>query len=599
MILTTIEIFDFKSVKYEKIDINRNQLCFVGINESGKSSILNAISYLNVEKELSPALLNKSSSLFPNGLPTISCVFELSIGNSKSFVKFIEEFTSIETMEIQMGLADRFFLQFKRWGNGFNNISLDVSDFGGFSLDLLEHLKDPNIKNEFWDVFFSEHFPVIEYFEKEDLLLEPATLEELNSNDNRYETFRRLLHLGGTTDLDYLENADAGIFATRIRTVGKKINKIIKSHYKQDESIFLDIVPTPNGKLVVIITDSSDQSFRIEERSPGFQYYFAFLINKLYYNLIYSHRKVVFLLDEPGQSLHPKGAKDLLRTFSEIASKNFLFYTTHNPFLTIRNDIDGLIYVSKDAEKGTKINRKPWYKKYQVLRKELGILLNDSFLVGDINLLVEGITEKYVLHNLFQFDKYSHLEWLNIFNVDGVLNMPQSVNFLGKNNLNQSGVVLLDSDKEANDIRKKAAFVNVISEKNWAVVEINDVFKGDNSERTFEDLFPQQVYIDAFNDYSNSLKGLQVFDTEYVNFETKVELPTPIVNVLKKHFYSFITPERHKDASISKQDVMRFLFQTLEQGDSDNVEKSLAKLFQLAEVINKKVKSIEPYVSQA
>ena len=67
MRLINVEIMDFKSIKHEKIDIKGSKICFVGKNESGKSSIIQAISYLNfVEKEFPNNVLNKSSKLFIN-----------------------------------------------------------------------------------------------------------------------------------------------------------------------------------------------------------------------------------------------------------------------------------------------------------------------------------------------------------------------------------------------------------------------------------------------------------------------------------------------------------------------------------------------------
>ena len=55
MKLKSIEIYDFKSISYEKLEIHSNQICLVGKNESGKSSIISAISYLNIlETELMP-----------------------------------------------------------------------------------------------------------------------------------------------------------------------------------------------------------------------------------------------------------------------------------------------------------------------------------------------------------------------------------------------------------------------------------------------------------------------------------------------------------------------------------------------------------------
>ena len=79
MKLKSVEIYDFKSISYEKLDINTNQLCLVGKNESGKSSIILAISYLNIlDTELKTSLLNKSSKNYPNGLPLIIGTFQLN-----------------------------------------------------------------------------------------------------------------------------------------------------------------------------------------------------------------------------------------------------------------------------------------------------------------------------------------------------------------------------------------------------------------------------------------------------------------------------------------------------------------------------------------
>ncbi len=48
MNLIEVEIHNFKSIKNETLKLNGNQLCFVGKNECGKSSIVQAISYLIV-----------------------------------------------------------------------------------------------------------------------------------------------------------------------------------------------------------------------------------------------------------------------------------------------------------------------------------------------------------------------------------------------------------------------------------------------------------------------------------------------------------------------------------------------------------------------
>jgi len=373
-----------------------------------------------------------------------------------------------------------------------------------------------------------------------------------------------------------------------------KLNKIFKKHYKQDQSINIKIVPALGDKLNLIIRDNSNKSFSINERSPGFQYYFSFLVNKLYTKHISGSKNNIILLDEPGNSLHPKGAKDLLKSFDDISENSQILYTTHNPFLAVRNCVDSLIFVNKSAKDGTKINKKPFLNKYQVLRRELGIMLNDSFLIGDINLVVEGNTEKLAFHRLFQFEKYRDLEWMNIYNADGVNNIPQAINYLGKNNLKLSGITLLDSDKEAIDIKKVKAYKSNIKENNWEEIEINSVFN-DKKTRTFEDLFPQEKYIEAYNNYSNSLKPLEVFEKEFVDFEFTKEIETPIIDTISAHFKSFL-PE-HSKSNITKQDVIRHLLDIVDAMPEKEQNSCLLNAFKLCDKIKTNFLKIEKYAN--
>ncbi|MDQ3130108.1 MAG: AAA family ATPase [Acidobacteriota bacterium] len=589
MKLTKVEVFDFKSIKHEKLEINTNQLCLVGKNECGKSSIIQAISYLDfLETDLQTNFINKSSVNYPNGFPIISGVFQLT---KNSFEKLSPMFDT----KLLGGSkdAEKIYLQVKRWGNGLSNISLTLSDREKFSFDFLKVTQQ---KSQFINTFCKEIYPNIEYYENEELLIEAATVEDLLGNDRKFETFRRLLYVGGCKDLNLLNSSDDLFLSTFHATIEDRLNVILKKHYKQDESIKVNLRTIRDNKLSLVIKDGSGQSFAIEERSPGFRYYFSFLINKLWSKVKNENKNTILLLDEPGGSLHPNGAKDLLKSFDEITESSQIIYTTHNPFLTVRNCIDSLVFVDKSSLEGTKIKRKTYLNKYQILRKELGILLNDSFLIGDINLVVEGATEKLAFHRLFQIEKYQELEWLNIYNADGVTNMSQSLNYLGKNNLNLSGLVFMDSDEEARKEKMKKGYTNTMTEKNWEFLEVNDVFK-DNQDRTFEDLFPQNLYVDAFNSYCNSLKNLEVFDKDFENFELKEPIPMPLINQLSVHYKSFISDEKKNSASITKQDVMRNLLNTIDSMDEKDKNKALENCYKILDKIKSKVKGIENYVS--
>ena len=583
MKLKSVEIFDFKSIKHEKIDILSNQLCLVGKNESGKSSLILAISYLNIlETELTKYHLNKTSENYPGGLPMIIGTFEMSKTSYLNLYNLIKLHAPIKEMPSLPQHSENCLLQLKRWGNGLSNFSVSILEKNKFGCEISKIIQE---LSKFYDAFFYEIYPTIQYFENEDLLIEPSTTNELIGNDRKFETFRKLLVLGGCRDFKDLDNPDINFVTAFLSDIEMELNSIFKKHYKQDDSINIKIAAAFGNKLNLIITDSSKKSFSINERSPGFQYYFSFLINKLHTKLINKNKNSIILLDEPGNGLHPKGAKDLLKTFDDISETSQILYTTHNPFLVVRNCINSLILINKTAKYGTKINKKPFLNKYQILRQELGILLNDSFLIGEMNLVVEGNTEKLAFHRLFQYKKYLDLEWLNIYNADGVNNIPQAINYLGKNNLKLSGIVVLDSDEEADKIKKNSSFKKNINEPNWEEIEINIAFT-DKKPRTFEDLFPQEIYVLAFNKYCNSLKNLEIFTTNYEDFVYESHVETPIMNTLTKHFKTFLSTA--SDSTITKQDVIRELFDLTEKLPESEQEPIFVNVYKLCD----KIKSV-------
>jgi len=592
MKLINVEIFEFKSIKHTKIDFKRNQVCLVGKNETGKSSVIQAISYLNfIDRDLESNMINKGSTRYPKGMPIISGVFQLDKNSYSSLLKLLVKHLKNEA-EIQALVKETDYLHIKRWGNGVSNISIILTDKQTYTLNLTDTI---NSKSEFIDEFNSSIYPSIEYYENEELLIEPATVDDLIGTDRKFDTFRKLLIIAGCDDLDILNSTDVGFLSTFMSGLEDRFNELIKKHYKQDDTIQISLGTFFGNKLSLIIKDSSKHSLTIHERSPGFQYYFSFLVNKIYSKLVNKHKNTILLLDEPGSNLHPKGSKDLLKSFEDITAENGqLLYTTHNPFLTIRNDIESLYFVTKSPKVGTEVGIKPFLNKYQILRKELGILLNDSFLIGDINLVVEGATEQLAFHRLFQQEEYEELQWINIYNADGATNVSQALNYLG--NLGLAGIVVLDSDGEANLEKGKKSFKQRLEEPTWELVEINDAFSSKN-ERTFEDLFPKELYIEAFNKYCHSLKDKDVFSIDYQNYDPKQKNETPVITLLKEHFFSFIDKDKQKGKSISKQVVIGILLDDIDKFDEKSRNAALKNCNTLIDKIKSSDNKIRKHVN--
>ncbi|MBF04820.1 MAG: hypothetical protein CMP76_16180 [Flavobacterium sp.] len=257
MKLKKVEIYDFKSILYEKLEIQSNQICLVGKNESGKSSIISAISYLNIlDTKLETSLLNKGSDRYPNGLPIIIGTFILDKISYSKLYKLVSEYISKEDLSSLDKQSDDCFLQLKRWGNGISNLSLSILSTGKFGLKLSDKISE---LAKFYDSFFKDIYPDIEYFENEDLLIEPSTIEELLASDNKFETFRKLLYIGGCKDFNDLNNSDIGFVTTYLSNIETELNKIFKKHYKQDQSINIKIVTAFGDRLNLLIRDNSDK----------------------------------------------------------------------------------------------------------------------------------------------------------------------------------------------------------------------------------------------------------------------------------------------------------------------------------------------------
>jgi len=79
---------------------------------------------------------------------------------------------------------------------------------------------------------------------------------------------------------------------------------------------------------------NSSRVFKITDRSKGFQWYFNFLM-KLKFNPKYKNKTsgAIYLLDEPGSYLHSSAQEELLRELQRISETNTIVYCTHSQHL--------------------------------------------------------------------------------------------------------------------------------------------------------------------------------------------------------------------------------------------------------------------------
>ncbi|MGZ5545677.1 MAG: AAA family ATPase [Limisphaerales bacterium] len=95
------------------------------------------------------------------------------------------------------------------------------------------------------------------------------------------------------------------------------------------------------------VTDGESR-YAISERSLGFRWFFSFLLFTAFKHQ--KDRKTIFIFDEPAANLHAKAQAELLTSFSKIASDgNMVIYSTHSHHMINPQWLSGAYIVENTA----------------------------------------------------------------------------------------------------------------------------------------------------------------------------------------------------------------------------------------------------------
>jgi predicted ATPase len=109
----------------------------------------------------------------------------------------------------------------------------------------------------------------------------------------------------------------------------------------------------------------------------------------------------IYLFDEPGVFLHPKGQKDLLAVFEQLADETQIIYASHSLFMLNQNypERHRLITKNKDS---TLVDSKPYRANWRYAVDALGVRLTANILFSPNILLVEGDSDPIYIYELFR-----------------------------------------------------------------------------------------------------------------------------------------------------------------------------------------------------
>jgi len=356
-----LKIKNFKGIKNLELDLNQNPkskiFTLVGLNESGKTSILEAINLIQnkVSDEEAHKMIHKSQQFNFNDKVVIEAELELDDDDEKEIKEYCKNEFNFNLTElintIEISKVYTFTNSKKTNYESIWEINLKGKKTGVNEVEMCQRYKED------WEKvvkYIQDHFfPKILYYEN--FLFDfpqKIYLKEYEGETKEQKEYRKVLqdildsfNSGLTIEEHILErlekqsSADKQALSSLLGLISEKLtDKIFKSwneiFIEGNNEIELSADKNGNGFYIDIQIKQGRDKYLISERSLGFRWFFSFLLfTEFRKERNEEFGETLFLLDEPASNLHSRAQKKLLHLFEKLTDKCKLIYSTHSHHL--------------------------------------------------------------------------------------------------------------------------------------------------------------------------------------------------------------------------------------------------------------------------
>ena len=614
MILKKINIQNYKSI--ENVDIQVNKLhdsyttIFVGLNETGKSNILDAISYFqppttslkfdNIKNfnssgeyidlyfdlafetdEIAQNLIEdvvefseKAKHLLPLFVPQVSKNVFMKEGEDKfkfiyvykvNFEDIVQENCYYLSSPAQSSTSGticgiKYFDELKE---GEDKIYSPVTK--EFISDLLKkvfekYLQDNDLNVSVWKA------------EDKYLITKSINLTEFSSNIDTCIPLKNIFYISGYDSTEAIKKVISELSHNpRNRTfLEQKLSKNISEYlHKVWKEHPVDIAVRIEKDLVldVSVKDKNDEFnlYNINERSQGFRQFISLILSISIANEKKKLKNAIIIVDEPENHLHPSGIRYMRDELLKIGKNNYVFLATHSNFMIDRKEMSRHYIV----QKGTHTNLKRIEQEQDLSDDEV---LNDAFGLNILNdflsphkILVEGLSDKKILMKALNQIDSSFCFNISNGTGDNIVARASLINML------EIPVFVVLDDDEAEKKNKKL------------IVNQQGIFSK-NNVKTIRDLVPDLMEEASIED---------TLDTDYVIAQTNTILEKYGVNFayedkampIIKSIKAFLYQNGIKDKNEVGKCLEQIKSQIAENYDAKKIKEKSPYLFELAEAI--------------
>lgn len=380
-----IEIKNYKGIENATLELSSspkgNVYTLVGINESGKTSLLEAINTFeyNAEKTssaVSNAIKPDFDQIIPikdkanfNGNIELITTLELDEKDNKELKEWTKEncqfiisnvIEEIEVTQKYTYINSRYEDKVNSW-----NLHIEGKKIGSRAK------KEIEIEKESWQKcvnFLKERMPNILYFPTALFDLPDKIYLNLNKNDEKTAFYKAVVQdILDSLEQDmnikthivdrFLSNeqVDRDNVKQLSLKLSRKISQVILDEWtkvltKKNYEINVDIDKDEKGVYLQFIIIDEDGNFKLSERSLGFRWFFVFLLLTQFRGYRKNEDKqVLFLFDEPASNLSRKAQSQLLKSLENIGKKCTIIYTTHSQYLINPKWLENAYVVTNEA----------------------------------------------------------------------------------------------------------------------------------------------------------------------------------------------------------------------------------------------------------
>lgn len=377
------EIKNYRAIKTADINLSAEGLVLLlGINESGKTSVLRAIEsfdYTNdpvtepLRTKFYKSIRNKKEL---NSIASISATILVEKNDGEKIKEILKDHL-LEGSDVK--LADLEIINITR------NFTYQNAEFVKENYNLCQSVKDlitPEFSQELENATCKNILgkcPSIQYFE--DFKDQIPDFINLTQGGQYYDldwasTIEGLFyHADPTVTVEQFQNlTDVNARKSSLNKVNLALNKQFTNRWNKKlkgvKTIHeVELVYDPNTRLFTFQIVGQDKTtvFAIDERSKGALWYFTFLLKTEFKKrkLRAELGKTLYLIDEPGSNLHSSAQINMVEDFRTLASDSNVIYTTHSQYLIDKENLSN-VYIVECARSVVRVAK---YQQYLQGRK--------------------------------------------------------------------------------------------------------------------------------------------------------------------------------------------------------------------------------------